>query len=162
MRATGALIPGFALFLLLAGCSGGGSSTAPTPHPTEPLVAGEGLEQLHRAWDPIPGQTRWDTTIKRDVSLEGFIFFRRNGRLSASENCNAFQGSYDATPNGDLRSGPLDMMLGSGCGSENNYVLMEITKSARRWQVQGDRLTLFDGAGKPLATFVPDATIVPA
>jgi heat shock protein HslJ len=159
----GPLILGLCLSLLLAACTNRGGSGRATSSPApKASVTGVGLERLHRAWDPVPGQKRWDPTVKAEVSLQGFIFFRSDGRLSGSENCNGFSGSYDTTPNGGVRSGPLTMMLGSGCGSENNYALMDIAKAAKRWQIQGDQLTLFDGAGAVLATFAPDPYIEPA
>ena len=139
------------------GSAGTGNSASGTPTPD-----GVGLERLHRGWDPVPGQSRWDPTVKAEVPLHGFIFFQAKGRLSGSEDCNGFQGSYAATPTGGLRSGPLTMMLGTGCSTENNYALMDIAKAAKRWQIKGDQLTLFDGAGIALGTFVPDPYIEPA
>lgn len=117
------------------------------PRPTTPgadAIEGRYWRAIELAGKPVPSQ---------DAGREAHLLFQPVGRLSGSDGCNRITGSYDlkgeAIAFGEIA---VTRMACAGIG-DIDRVFRDALKSASRLTVSGDRMSLFDAAGKRVALF---------
>jgi putative lipoprotein len=123
--------------------AGTAQAAPPNPAGARPLE-GTYWKAIELAGKPTPTQ---------DANREAHLIFRRGGRLSGSDGCNRIAGSYELE--GDV------VTFGQGVGTqmaclntgETDRAFRDALKSATRLTIVGDRLDLFDMAGRRLAAF---------
>lgn len=93
----------------------------------------------------------------QDARREAHLVFEAAGRVSGSDGCNRMSGGYELK--GDAIK--FDRMMGTLMGCPNagdvDRAFREALTSASRASVVGDRLELFDAAGKRVALFAAQA-----
>jgi len=121
-----------------------GGQTAPaTPAGTKPLEATY-WKAVELAGKPAPAQ---------DPNREAHLVFQPAGRVSGSDGCNRVTGSHQ-------RKGDA-ITFGQMAGTQMAWVNIgnidrafhDALKSGTRMKIAGDRLELFDAAGKRVAAF---------
>lgn len=83
------------------------------------------------------------------------IVFRVNGKFSGYAFCNNMFSSY-TSENGQLAIKPIGVTMRACVDPADNdreQAFLKALRAARAWQVEGDRLTLLDGAGAVLLRF---------
>lgn len=89
----------------------------------------------------------------QDARREAHLVFEADGRVSGSDSCNRMSGGYELK--GDAIK--FNRMMGTLMGCPNvgdvDRAFREALASASRLSVVGDRLELFDAAGKRVALF---------
>jgi heat shock protein HslJ len=93
-------------------------------------------------------------TPTQDANREAHLLFQPAGRVSGSDGCNRFTGTY--TLKGDAVS--FGQMAGTrmaciNASAEIEQAFRVALQSATRLNVVGDRLELFDGTGQRVAAF---------
>jgi len=83
------------------------------------------------------------------------IVFRSNGKLAGYAFCNSLFSSY-TSESGQLAIKPIGVTMRACVDPADNdreQVFLKALRDARGWRVEGDRLTLLDGAGTVLLRF---------
>ena len=93
-----------------------------------------------------------------DATREAHLLFQPAGRVSGSDGCNRFTGSYklrgDTVTFGQMAG---TLMACINASAEIDRAFREALKSATRLTVVGERLVLFDTAGNRVAVFTAGA-----
>lgn len=93
-------------------------------------------------------------TPSQDATREAHLLFQPAGRLSGSDGCNRFTGTYELK-DGAVTFGQMagTQMACIDAPAEVERALRDSLKRAMRLTIAGDRLELFDAAGNRVATF---------
>ena len=126
---------------------GAGQAAPPNPAGSRPLE-GTYWKAIEVAGKPTPTQ---------DANREAYLLFQPGGRLSGSDGCNRIVSSYELK--GDVITfgqvaGTQMPCLNTG---EIERAFWDGLKSAARSTIVGDRLELFDPAGRRVAAFTAGA-----
>ncbi len=104
----------------------------------------------------IPADQNLAASSNADLLKRVAMTFHADGRLSGKAGCNTFRGEYSKQGR-RLEIGPLTttrMMCDDKTMALESAVLQSLQKTAS-FTLSSNRLTLFDGQGKPLLQFTP-------
>jgi putative lipoprotein len=104
-----------------------------------------------------PGASRLEATYWRAIAQkpdrEAHLVFREGGRLSGSDGCNRFSGSYELEGEGITLGQMLRTQMACVDTPDIEREFQAALQSASRWRIVGDRLELLDANGARLAAF---------
>jgi putative lipoprotein len=119
--------------------AGGAEPAAPAAEP--PTLVGPVWALVEIAGAPPP------EGVRAELSFDG------DGRISGTGGCNRLGAGYIARPDGAFLAG-LGMSTMMACpepAMKTEQAVFDALDRARAWSIDGDRLTLADAAGAPLA-----------
>ncbi|MEM1430482.1 MAG: META domain-containing protein [Pseudomonadota bacterium] len=148
--------------LSLAACGGGGGDTAPP-------AATNGAAAVAPASASVPAGatsgalagTTWDALTLNGTTVTTApaptLAFDRGGRVSASGGCNTFSGTV-RVGNGGIAFDDAFAGTARACVGDleaRDRAMLQALRDATRFATSGERLTLFDASGSPVALLLP-------
>jgi putative lipoprotein len=126
------------------------------------ITAGQGnsVEMLLRRAAASLENTYWKLMSLGDVSLTAasqqephLVLDSQSSRVSGMTGCNRLTGSYKLDGDRVSFSETAGTMMACLQGMDTEKQFLDTLGKAAKWQITGDTLTLFDNAGKTVATF---------